>query len=103
MSELQLTTECMKSILKLCKRCGEENLCKPTAKTCNKCFNKPNNEKLKERNYFNENSKKYYKYTPIPKDQQMKRGRHKKECKALPKIEILVLEEVPRLRGLPKI
>ena len=67
MSELQLTTECMKSVLKLCKRCGEENLCKPTAKTCNKCFNKPNNEKLKERNYFNENSKKYYKYTPILK------------------------------------
>ena len=48
MIELQLTTECMKSVLKLCKRCGEENLCKPTAKTCNKCFNKPNNEKLKE-------------------------------------------------------
>ena len=36
----------IKSILKVCRRCGEENLCKPTAKTCNKCFTKCNNEKL---------------------------------------------------------
>ena len=69
----------IKSILKVCRRCGEENLCKPTAKTCNKCFTKCNNEKLKQRNYFNENSKKYYKYIPIPKEQQLKRGRRKKD------------------------
>ena len=69
----------IKSILKVCRRCGEENLCKPTAKTCNKCFTKCNNEKLKQRNYFNENSKKYYKYIPIPKEQQLKRGRPKKD------------------------
>jgi hypothetical protein len=67
----------IKSILKVCRRCGEENLCKPTAKTCNKCFTKCNNEKLKLRNYFNENSKKYY--VPIPKEQQLKRGRPKKD------------------------
>ena len=73
----------IKSILKICKRCGE--------KTCNKCFNKCNNEKLKERNYFNENSKKYYKYTPIPKEQQLKRGRHKKVLSnIIPEINNLV-------------
>ena len=84
----------IKSILKLCKRCGEENLCKPTAKTCNKCFNKSNNEKLKERNYFNENSKKYYKYTPIPKDQQLKRGRHKKTSIDEQKVEEIIVPEI---------
>ena len=87
----------IKSILKLCKRCGEENLCKPTAKTCNKCFNKSNNEKLKERNYFNENSKKYYKYTPIPKDQQLKRGRHKKTSIDDAKIEEIIAPEINKI------
>jgi len=76
----------IKSVLKICKRCQLENLCKPTAKTCNKCFNKPNNEKLKERNYFNENSKKYYKYVPIPIEQQLKRGRHKKVIPEIKKV-----------------
>jgi ribosomal protein L40E len=65
----------LKSVFKICRRCNQENLCKPTARTCNKCFTVKNNEKLKARNYFNENSKKYYKYTPIPKDEQQKRGR----------------------------
>jgi hypothetical protein len=69
-------SEQIKSVLKICRRCGDERLCKITARTCNSCFNKPNNERLKAMNYFNENSKKYY--TPIPKDQQLKRGRPKK-------------------------
>ena len=81
----------IKSILKVCRRCGEENLCKPTAKTCNKCFTKCNNEKLKQRNYFNENSKKYYKYIPIPKEQQLKRGRRKKD------LSIIIPEKIIKM------
>lgn len=65
----------IKSVLKICRRCNCENLCKITARTCNKCFTKPNNERLKQMNYFNENSKKYYKYNPIPKEEQKKLGR----------------------------
>lgn len=71
----------IKSIIKNCRRCGEYNLCKPTARTCNKCFTKANNEKLKERNYFTDNAKKYYKYVKIPLEEQDKKGkvgRHKK-------------------------
>ena len=71
----------IKSVFKICRRCGENNLCKPTARTCNKCFTKANNEKLKERNYFNEVSYKYYKYVKIPLEEQQKKGkvgRHKK-------------------------
>ncbi len=77
----------IKSVLKICRRCGENNLCKPTARTCNKCFTKANNEKLKERNYFNEVSYKYYKYVKIPLEEQQKKGkvgRHKKVVEKIP-------------------